>query len=214
MDLLESNLRALTLRARVWIGVWALLALTGCAVFGPAVPPEVPVHRARGPGGTLRAGAAAVDVTPDGPVWMGGYGFWRRSEGVHDPLYARALVLDQGGFRLALVAMDVVGLQRGDVLKLHERIAREGFDPRHVVLTSTHNHSGPDTVGLWGLPPFHSGQSDRYMARLGAGILDALRAARDALRPAEIAVQGIQCKRIFANSRSLTGNFLSEAAND
>ncbi len=175
-------------------GLAALLltaCTAGCAFWRPAFPETVPIEHAWASSGALRAGAAAVDVTPAEPVWMGGYAPWRRSEGVHDPLYARALVLERGALRLALVAVDVVGLQRGTLLPLHERFRAAGFDPRHVVVASTHNHSGPDSVGLWGLPPFYSGRSDAAMRRLEDGIVAALERASAALRPAELAAVGV-----------------------
>jgi hypothetical protein len=170
----------------------AALFLVACAGLRPPFPETVPIHHAAASGGTLRAGAAAVDITPSERVWMGGYGFWRRSEGVHDPLYARALVLEQGELQLALVALDVVGVQREDLLPLRQQLESEGFDPRQLVIAATHNHSGPDTIGLWGLPPLYSGRSAAYMRRLESGVLEALRRARAALRPAELAAGGVE----------------------
>lgn len=165
----------------------AATLLGGCALLRPSAPPTVPLYRSHADSGVLRAGAAAVDVTPAGDVWMGGYDFLRKSRGVHDPLSVRALVLERGDLRLALVAVDVVGLQRDDLLRMGERIRAAGFDPRHVVVHATHNHSGPDTIGLWGLPPIASGQSAAVMERIEDGIARALRRAREGLRPAEIA---------------------------
>ena len=165
----------------------AALVLGGCAVLGPPLPRQVPVRTWSAPAAPLLAGAAAVDVTPEARVFLGGYSIARRSEGVHDPLYARALVLEVGSLRLGLVAVDVVGVQREDRLALDARLAAAGFDPRLVWLHATHNHSGPDTIGFWGVPPFVSGRSRAYMERLADGVIEALERARSALRPAELA---------------------------
>jgi hypothetical protein len=165
-------------------------ALLACSPLRPAMPEEVPIHRARSEG-ALRAGAAAVDVTPEGPVFLGGYSFMRRSRGVHDPIWARALVLEVEGLRLGLVVVDVVGLEREDRLRLSPRLAELGFDPRHVVVSATHNHSGPDTLGLWGLPPFVSGRDAETMARIEDGVVEALGQAAAALRPAELAAAAV-----------------------
>jgi hypothetical protein len=104
---------------------------------------------------------------------------------VHDPLYARAIVLERGGLELALVAVDLVGLQYGEIRKIQEKM--EGFDPRHVIIASTHNHNGPDTMGFWGLPPLFSGIDSEVMKKVEAGILEALQRARAGLREAEVA---------------------------
>ena len=64
----------------------------------------------------LRVGFGEIDITPslDRPVWIAGYGHGRRAEGVHDPLMARCVVLDDGSRRMAWVSVDVVGLQYPD----------------------------------------------------------------------------------------------------
>jgi hypothetical protein len=166
-----------------------LLVAEGCSFFRP-MPDEVPIHHASALTGNLEAGAAAVDITPDGSVWMGGYDNLRSSRGVHDRLYARALVLRRGDLSLALVAVDLVGLQYQDILRIQERM--QGIDPRHVVIASTHSHSGPDTLGIWGLPPFVSGVSGAYLEKLEAGILEALKQAQASLRPAELGYGSIK----------------------
>lgn len=163
------------------------LACGACAGWPPGPPAELPIHATHVAGEPLRAGAAAVDVTPEAEVWLAGFLPHRKSEGVHDPLFARALVLEAGPLRLALVAVDVIGLQREDLLAWHPRLREAGFDPRHVVIHATHNHSGPDTLGLWGVPPFVSGQDERYMERLATAVVAALEQASASLRPAELA---------------------------
>jgi len=62
----------------------------------------------------LAAGAAKVDITP--PLTVPELGFYRARhtffEGVHDPLYARALVVGDGEDRVALVSTDSIGFSR------------------------------------------------------------------------------------------------------
>ncbi len=161
------------------------LLLGSCAGFRQPAPERIPVYRDVATSGLLRAGAAAVAITPEESVFLGGYGIYRRSEGVHDPLYARALWIQRGAFSVALVSLDIVGLQARDVSRLREKL--QGLDPRHLILASTHNHSGPDTLGLWGVPPFISGRSDDYMEILEARVLEAIAKAQAAAVAAETA---------------------------
>jgi neutral ceramidase len=91
---------------------------------------------------TLKAGFAAADITPALPFAMGGYDHRTSpAEGVHDPLYARALVLDDlSGGRLGLVAVDLVWVTAG----LCETVAaRAGWARERLILAATHTHSGP-----------------------------------------------------------------------
>lgn len=179
----------LCIRSSEWRGRCAAVlltvihGLTGCSLFRP-IPESIPTHHARASTDVFVAGAAAVDITPAHDVWLGGYGALRTSDGVHDPLYARALVLKRGDIEMAIVAVDVVGIQRQDILRIQKRF--DGIDPRHVLIVSTHNHSGPDTLGLWGFPPFVSGVDNDYREKMESGILEALHQAQANVRPAAV----------------------------
>src|SRR5437588_11499966 len=97
----------------------------------------------------LEVGFGKAEVTPDvhaAPVWIAGYGHNRRATGVHDPLWARAVVLRDGKKKVALVSVDLVGLQYPNVQNVRKRLP----DFAYVLVASTHNHEGPDTIGLWG----------------------------------------------------------------
>ncbi len=138
------------------------------------------------PCAALEAAAGKVDITPDlksEKIWLGGFGaVGRRPEGVHDPLYARLLVLREGGREVAIVAVDLLGFYRNDVQDLRRL---SGFDTpeRGLYLASTHTHSGPDTLGLWGPMIGVSGVNLAYHARLKAKIADALKLLEGQLHP-------------------------------
>lgn len=99
------------------------------------------------------AAADKVDITPDltrHRVYMAGFGATgRKPLGVHDPLYARVLVQSDGKKTVAIVGLDLLGFYRNDVEDLRRLT---GFDAagRYLFVAATHNHSGPDTLGLWG----------------------------------------------------------------
>jgi hypothetical protein len=81
--------------------------------------------------GQLFAGTAKVSITPD------------TDEPIHDPVYARSLVLDINGERLAFVAVDL-GVFTSDNV---EKTCREKFGIEKVFLCSSHNHTGPSKPG-------------------------------------------------------------------
>src|SRR5262249_467893 len=100
--------------------------------------------------------------------------------GVHDPLLARAVVLDDGRSRVALVSVDLVGFFQPDVERVRERLS--GF--AYVLVSSTHNHEGPDTLGLWGPGPFTNGIDPDYLKLVESRVAEAVQAAARAMRPA------------------------------
>lgn len=136
--------------------------------------------------GGLKVGLAAIDITPelkaDRPVWMAGQENGRKATGVHDPLYARALVLrdTETGDKLALVSLDVIGAQHATVERIRGRLP--GF--RYVLVASTHNHEGPDVIGIWG-PDGKSGCDAAYLDQLVERATEAVLKAESVLRPAK-----------------------------
>ncbi len=94
--------------------------------------------------GDLRVGVAAVDITPPKGTPLAGYYSPRGAKGVLDPLYSKALVLEQDGVRVALVACDLVTLPRRTVVETRQRIEKQTAIPAaHVMISATHTHTGP-----------------------------------------------------------------------
>ncbi len=93
---------------------------------------------------TLSAGAARVDITPPPGIELWGYG--NRSgpaTGVLDPLYARALVLDDGRNAVAIVTLDLGRtFGQAQMKTLRERVRRE-HRIADVMFIASHTHSGP-----------------------------------------------------------------------
>lgn len=141
----------------------------------------------------IQAGAAKVVITPgatlqgvpeyeDGsPVYMAGFDIGRAATGIHDDLYARSAVLDIGGTRVAFVALDLVGYMLHEVQDIRHLLAPElGID--RLIVASTHNHEGPDSMGLWGwtdgLWPFlHPGTNDLYLLQLKRLVVESIELA-------------------------------------
>lgn len=134
--------------------------------------------------GDLQVGFAEKDITPEvdakkPAVWLAGYGSGRKATGIHDPLMARAVVLTDGQEKVALACVDLVGLQYEAVQKIREGL--EGY--RHITVASTHNHEGPDVIGIWGPTPFQRGVSDAYLKLVIDQVVAAIRDAEKNATP-------------------------------
>lgn len=92
----------------------------------------------------LKAGVAQVDITP--PIGGLMYGYGARgtnvSNGVHDPLFAGALVLDDGTNKLAIVTMDLGQIKKENAENI-KAIVREQTDIENIIIAASHTHSGP-----------------------------------------------------------------------
>ncbi|MCK4626085.1 MAG: hypothetical protein KAV00_12285 [Phycisphaerae bacterium] len=123
------------------------------------------------PGKWLQAGAARVDITPSGPVIMRGFNR-RTSTGVHDRLYVRALVLDNGDEKLAVISWDKLHVNN---FKMIARTRREihkrtGIPEANILISPTHTHSGcrgpfPDAS----IKAAEQAWKNRKKARIGVG---------------------------------------------
>src|SRR5688572_14251183 len=95
-----------------------------------------------------KAGVAKVKITPTEPIWMAGYAARTKpSEGVQTELYLKALALDDGSGRPAvLVTSDLVGLRRRVADRIVERCENQfGLMRDRLIINSSHTHSGPVT---------------------------------------------------------------------
>lgn len=95
-------------------------------------------------GGEFRAGAAKVDITPPDGTPMAGFYVMRPSAGVIDPIFARAIVVEQDGAKAALVGLDICYTTRSLVIAARKLIEKKtGIAPQRVMICATHSHSGP-----------------------------------------------------------------------
>lgn len=94
---------------------------------------------------TLKAGAAKADITPAmGTQIDGDIGRYRPTEEVRDPIYARALVLEQEGRRFCLLSMDLLSITHEWSDRVRQRLSdRFGFPREAVAVHVTQTHSAP-----------------------------------------------------------------------
>lgn len=138
----------------------------------------------------LSAGTAQVKITPPDGTPMAGYYYERGSTGVHDDLWAKAIVLESGGARTALVACDIINLTRGVADQAKRLIEQQtGLKPHQVMISATHAHTGPVIAG--GSSRYESatapgGKADAYARWLPERIAESVRLAAAAMKPARL----------------------------
>jgi hypothetical protein len=151
--------------------------------------------------GELRVGAAAAPITPPLGIPMAGYYSERGAQGVHDDLYAKAIVIEAGGREAALVVLDLITTPRALVEEARREIERttrlRGVD---VMISATHSHTGPvvDRNSAFG------GKSDlvhHYLDGLPAKIAEAVRQAESRLAPAAVSAASGREESIAFNRR-------------
>jgi len=151
----------------------------------------------------LQVGTGRRDITPREPVPMWGYGDRHDalSNGVLDPLYADALVIQEGGRKIAIVGLD---LGRAPAEASLQRIRQRIKDQAGIadsIIAGSHTHHGP-VLELTDEPGKGRGRFDvalRYYSQMEDAIVGAIVEANARLVPARMAVGSEQLEEFNRN---------------
>ncbi len=135
----------------------------------------------------FRASAAEVNLSP--PVGGKMTGFIARlkpSAGIHDPIMARAVMLDDGETKAVVVSCDLVGLEMPDADEIRRRIAETcRINASNILLTCTHTHSGPATLSPSGPDaPWPEKPDKAWMSEAKEKIVEMVGSLPSVLEPA------------------------------
>ncbi len=140
---------------------------------------------------SFKVGIAQCDITPQAPVPMWGYGARHDalSQGTLDPLMAKAIVIEAGDQRLAIVGMDI---GRGPTPAMMQQIRSAVGDAgvQHVMIAGSHSHHGP-VIELTDREGYGKGKYDdavAYSIELPKKLIAAIVEAKNNLKPARIGV--------------------------
>jgi hypothetical protein len=121
------------------------------------------------------------------PVWIAGFGNRRAANGIHDELWARTMIIDDGKTRLAIVALDAIGFMNNQVIEVRKQLpASAGIT--YAIIASTHTHEGPDLLGLWGPSYIRSGIDAKYMEFVKGRIVESIVKASESLKPVRLEI--------------------------
>ena len=146
---------------------------------------------------TLKAGSATANITPPLDTKIPGGFRPRYAENVDDELFAKALVIDNGVTRIAIVTCDLIAIPEKIANAAKARIAdRCGIPPAHVMVNATHTHTAVAVANLLGV-----GEDTDYTDWVPLKIADAVELAVWRLKPARIGFASVNEDRITFNRR-------------
>jgi hypothetical protein len=116
----------------------------------------------------LMVGAATGIISPKPGAFIAGGDQNRKFTGLHDDLYVKAVVISSFETTIAIFTVDCIGLLYPQLLQVREAVRKAvpEFPVDHIVMSSTHTHSGPDVVGIWGPDMLHTGVDSEYLQEL------------------------------------------------
>jgi hypothetical protein len=117
-------------------------------------------------------------------IWISGFGIKRAATGVHDPITAGGIVFSLNGEYVAIVGIDGIGFLENRITPAREALNAEGFEKDRVVISASHSHQSPDTVGIWGdLDNVRSGINPDYQESIEQAIFDVVSTAASVMEP-------------------------------
>jgi len=182
-------------------GLCALFAIALLAMSGEALA------------GDFTAGAAAADITPDVKamkVPSSGYGDRGKKpmEGVHDPVFCKALVVSDGSEKAAIVTCDLIGISPQLREKILDNVSGIGIDDHNLMMTATHTHSGPGAMQKNFIAGLVFGRYNEKLTRETADrVIAAIREADANARPAVLKVAQTEVKNATRNRRDPAGSY-------
>lgn len=163
------------------------------------------------PAAELKAGVARIDITP--PIEMncplGGYGerMNRPAEGVHDRIFAKALVLSEGDKKFALITVDIVGFPPPVKPTLVGRLADEGWTDGQIMLLASHSHTSIEMNAINPANTFNVPQIGIYDPRVFDFVMERLvQVVKDAQRQTVPVVVGTTSIPIEGWNRNRRGD--------
>jgi neutral ceramidase len=151
---------------------------------------------------TLTVGVGTSDITPPIGVPMAGYYHVRLSEGVHDPLQAKAILLENDGVKAALVSCDLINLPRPIVEQTRQEIEKlTGVPAASVMISATHSHTGPVTSLSW------VERTQGEAAKLGKAYLEKLPSLiAQSVRNAQARLESVEVRAAAGEEASVSFN--------
>ncbi len=142
-----------------------------------------------------RVGVASVDITPDYPIRLNGFGNRREeSDGVSQRIFAKALAIAQDSESpLVLVTLDSLGIRRSMVEEVARRLAKSHQLPaENLAVTFTHSHCTPkvngacDNIFSSAIPDDHQAHIDQYTDELTDHMTAVAQQALGSMQPSQL----------------------------
>ncbi|HRH49108.1 MAG TPA: neutral/alkaline non-lysosomal ceramidase N-terminal domain-containing protein [Panacibacter sp.] len=134
----------------------------------------------------FKAGAASAIITPKAGLFIAGGDRNRHFTGMHDDLFVKAVVISNGENTMAIFTVDCIGMLYPQLLQVRDAVKKEltDFPAENIIMSSTHTHSGPDVVGIWGTDMMHSGVDSLFMQSFVSTAAATIVKAYNSMQPA------------------------------
>jgi hypothetical protein len=148
----------------------------------------------------LKSGLSVTKITPTTGIFLTGFGGRAGpAQGIHDELYAKAIVISDAENDLAIVTLDLLSLDMDIVRTIRENAEKVGIPATNIMICSSHTHSGPATITLRGM----GAREEGYIRDIEKKVISAIHEASMNKRDSILRVGEGRCE-IGVNRREMT----------
>lgn len=157
---------------------------------------------------SFSVGYGKTNITPPAPIATAGYGKRKGKpyRAVHDSIFVRAIVIDNGSVRVAIVSADLLIIPPTVTRALPSRLAAIGYSLDNTFLGATHSHN---SIGHWGEGAtrlIYGPYDEDVVQFLADAIVQTIRQAEGNLLPSELRSGAIDISRAVENRLIDGGN--------
>ena len=142
--------------------------------------------------GQWKAAVGSVAITPDEPIWMGGYAARKEpSQGAVHDLHAKALIIqDESGNRIVIVTTDLLGITPELRSRVGADVESLGIAPESLLMNASHTHCGPELrverIERFGIDSRYAAKAQQYVKQTATKISGLIKSTLANLEPAEL----------------------------
>ncbi len=129
-------------------------------------------------GAFFKAGWARVNITPSYPPHLAGYGFREKAACIHDSVFVRAFVFDNGIRKSLFLSADLLIFPPVLEARIRAAATKMGYDAASLYFSATHTHSAP---GGWAEGPagkvLAGTYKEEYVTQLETAMQEVIRLA-------------------------------------
>ena len=149
---------------------------------------------------SFKAGWAKVNITPSEKISLAGYGLRDEFDQVHDSIWCRAYVFDNGKKRTAVVTVDLLIFPPTVVKLLKGKLPAVGLTIENTFLSATHTHNAP---GGWaektGGRVLAGKYNEKYVSQLAEAVILSIQKASENMEEASIGFGKFEAKKFLKN---------------
>lgn len=117
--------------------------------------------------------------------WIAGMSNKKPANGVHDDVWSRVIVIDDGKTRIAMVSLDLIGFMHDDAVDIREMLP-PGLNIDYTLIASTHTHENEDMMGIWGKNEWTTGVNPESLKYVKSQTVAAIKDAVKNMHPANL----------------------------